>query len=98
MPLLDLAQRQNGGWLPVSAMRKVAKICEVAEIRVFEVASFYTMYNRTPIGKHFVQVCTTTPCMIRGAYGILSAIEKELGIECGETTSDGLFTLGQVKN
>jgi NADH dehydrogenase (ubiquinone) flavoprotein 2 len=63
IPLLDLAQRQNGGWLPLAAMDKVAQICNVAPVRVYEVASFYTMFNRTPVGKYFLQVCGTTPCM-----------------------------------
>ena len=62
IPLLDLAQRQNSNWLPISAMNHVAKILEVPRMRVYEVATFYTMFNRDPIGKYFVQLCTTTPC------------------------------------
>jgi len=97
IPLLDLAQRQNGGWLPLSAMNKVAKILDIPPIYVYEVASFYTMFNRTPVGKHHVQVCTTTPCMLRDAYNILDVCKKNLGIDVGETTKDGMFTLGEVE-
>ncbi|CDF39492.1 NUOE homolog, NADH dehydrogenase (ubiquinone) subunit [Chondrus crispus] len=91
IPLLDLAQRQNGGWLPLSAMNKVAKLLGMAPIRVYEVASFYTMFNRDKIGKYNVQVCTTTPCMLRGAYDILDAVKEHLGVEVGGDTADGLF-------
>ncbi|PRP78979.1 hypothetical protein PROFUN_11444 [Planoprotostelium fungivorum] len=97
IPMLDLAQRQHGGWLPLAAMDKVAKILEVPPIRVYEVASFYTMFNRNPIGKHHVQICTTTPCMLRGAYEILDVCKKNLGIDVGQTTPDGMFTLGEVE-
>jgi len=97
IPLLDLAQRQNKGWLPLAAMNKVAKILNIPPMSVYEVASFYTMFNRTPIGKHHVQVCTTTPCMLRGAYEILDECKKNLGIEVGETTPDGKFTLGEIE-
>jgi NADH dehydrogenase (ubiquinone) flavoprotein 2 len=97
IPLLDLAQRQAGGWLPLSAMDKVAGICEVAPVRVYEVASFYTMFNRTPVGKYFIQLCGTTPCMICGSEEIQRTIESHLGIKNGQTTKDGLFTLLQVE-
>jgi NADH dehydrogenase (ubiquinone) flavoprotein 2 len=97
IPLLDLAQRQSGGWLPVAAMQKVAQICDVAPSRVYEVASFYTMFNRTKVGKYFIQLCGTTPCMICGAQDIKKTIQKELGIGDGETTKDGLFTLLEVE-
>jgi len=97
IPLLDLAQRQNGGWLPLSAMNKVAKVLSIPPIHVYEVASFYTMFNRNPIGKYHVQVCTTTPCMLNGAYEILDICKKNLGIDAGETTKDGLITLGEVE-
>lgn len=97
IPLLDLAQRQNGGWLPLSAMNKVAKLLEMAPIRVYEVASFYTMFNREKIGKYNVQVCTTTPCMLRGGYDILDAVKEHLGIEIGGDTDDGLFHLMEVE-
>jgi NADH dehydrogenase (ubiquinone) flavoprotein 2 len=97
IPLLDLAQRQNGGWLPVAAMDKVAEIVDVAPVRVYEVASFYTMFNRTKVGKYFIQLCGTTPCMICGSEDIKRTIEKHLGIRSGETTKDGLFTLLEVE-
>lgn len=97
IPLLDLAQRQNGGWLPLNAMNKVAQICEVAPVRVYEVASFYSMFNRNPVGKYFIQLCGTTPCMICGSEDIKNTITKHLGIKDGETTKDGLFTLLEVE-
>ena len=73
MPLLDLAQRQNKGWLSKAAIEYVADRLSMPPIRVYEVATFYTMYNLTPVGNHFIQVCTTTPCMIRGAYKLVEA-------------------------
>jgi NADH dehydrogenase (ubiquinone) flavoprotein 2 len=97
IPLLDLAQRQNGGWLPVAAMDKVAQITGVKPSRVYEVASFYTMFNRQKVGKYFIQLCGTTPCMINGSEDIKQTIEKHLGIKNGETTEDGLFTLLEVE-
>lgn len=97
IPVLDLAQRQNGGWLPLSAMNKTAKLLGMAPIRVYEVASFYTMFNREKIGRYNVQVCTTTPCMLRGGYEILDAVKEKLGIEVGGNTSDGLFHLMEVE-
>jgi len=97
IPLLDLAQRQCGGWLPVVAMDKVAQICEVSSSKAYEVASFYTMFNRSKVGKYFIQLCGTTPCMICGSEDIKIAIEKHLGIKNGETTEDGLFTLLEVE-
>ena len=97
MPLLDLAQRQHGGWLPTAAMNHVADVLEKPAIRGYEVASFYTMYNLEPVGEHFVQVCTTTPCALRGCGAILDACREELGIDVGETTSDNKFTLQEVE-
>ncbi len=97
LPLLDLAQRQFGGWLPTAAMDCVAVLLSMPPIRVYEVASFYTMYNLDPVGKNFVQVCTTTPCALRGCAGILNACRDELGIEVGETTPDNKFTLQEVE-
>ncbi|CAJ0602218.1 unnamed protein product [Cylicocyclus nassatus] len=96
IPALDLAQRQHG-WLPISAMHEVARILEVPRMRAYEVATFYTMFNRQPVGKYFLQVCATTPCMLRGAETITETIEKTLGIHVGETTKDGLFTLTEVE-
>uniref|UniRef100_A0A0M3HXB1 NADH dehydrogenase [ubiquinone] flavoprotein 2, mitochondrial n=1 Tax=Ascaris lumbricoides TaxID=6252 RepID=A0A0M3HXB1_ASCLU len=96
IPTLDIAQRQHG-WLPISAMHEVARILEVPRMRVYEVATFYTMFNRQPVGKYLVQVCATTPCMLRGAESLTEAAEKKLGIKVGETTKDGLFTLMEVE-
>ena len=97
MPLLDLAQRQHDNWLPIAAMEYIAKMLEMAPIRVREVATFYTMYNHAPIGRHHVQICTTTPCWLRGSDGVVEACEKRLGIKLGETTEDRQFTLAEVE-
>jgi len=97
IPLLDLAQRQNGGWLPLAAMDCVAKVVEVPPMRVYEVATFYTMFNREKRGKYFIQLCGTTPCMVCGSEDIKQTIMDELGIHDGETTKDGLFTLLEVE-
>ncbi len=97
MPLLDLAQRQNGGWLPRAAMDHVAGMLEMPPIRVYEVATFYTMYNLEPIGEHHVQVCTSLPCWLRGSDGVVAACRKNLGVDFGETTADGKFTLSEVE-
>lgn len=96
IPVLDLAQRQNG-WLPISAMNKVAEILQMPPMRVYEVATFYTMFNRQPVGKYHIQICTTTPCMLRNSDSILEAIQKKLGIKVGETTPDKMFTLIEVE-
>ncbi|TWA67543.1 NADH dehydrogenase subunit E [Azospirillum baldaniorum] len=97
MPLLDLAQRQSDGWLPRVAMDAVADLLGMPRIRVYEVATFYTMYNKTPVGKHVIQVCTTTPCWLRGSDDIVHTCERKLGIGVGETTADGQFTLREVE-
>ena len=104
MPLLDLAQRQMaetekkcGGWIPTAAMQEVARILDVPEMKVYEVATFYTMYNLRPVGKYNVQCCTTTPCWLRGSSEIVKAAEKNLGIKMGQTTKDGKFTLTEVE-
>jgi NADH-quinone oxidoreductase E subunit len=97
MPLLDLAQRQFGGWLPKAAMDHVAGILEMAPIRVYEVATFYTMYKLEPVGQHVVQVCTTTPCALRNCAAVVDACREELGVDFGETTEDGTFTLFEVE-
>ena len=96
LPLLDLAQRQLG-WVPKAAMDKVAEILDMAPIRVYEVATFYTMFNLRPVGKWFLQACTTTPCWLRGSDDILAACKKKLGIEPGHTSADGQFTLVEVE-
>ncbi|XP_076035845.1 NADH dehydrogenase ubiquinone [Oratosquilla oratoria] len=97
IPLLDLAQRQVGGWLPLSAMHAVAKLLSMPRMRVYEVATFYTMYMRNPVGKYHIQVCTTTPCWLRGSEEVMDAIKNKLGIKVGETTKDNLFTLSEVE-
>ena len=97
MPLLDLAQRQHDNWIPEAAMEEIARILEVPRIKVFEVATFYTMYNLAPRGKHHLQLCTTTPCWLRGSADMVAACEKHLGIKLGETTADGLFTITDVE-
>ncbi len=97
MPLLDIAQRQCGGWLPMPAIEFVATYLDMPAIRVLEVASFYTMYNLKPVGRHHVQVCTNLPCWLRGSDNIAAACKKELGVEFGETTADGEFTLSEVE-
>ncbi|MEE6464462.1 hypothetical protein FKM82_006265 [Ascaphus truei] len=76
---------------------KVAEVLGMPAMRVYEVATFYTMFNRTPVGKHHIQICTTTPCMLRDSDGILETIKKKLGIKVGETTPDKLFTLAEVE-
>jgi NADH-quinone oxidoreductase E subunit len=97
LALLDLAQRQNGGWLPGEAIEYVANLLKIAPIRVHEVASFYTMLNLKPVGRHLVQVCRTTPCWLCGSHGITKACLDALGIGLGETTADGLFTVVEVE-
>ena len=100
MPLLDLAQRQVGaetntqGWLPVPVIEYVARAVNMPYIRALEVVSFYTMYNMAPVGRYHVQVCGTTPCMLRGSDDVLDACYKK-GLKKGQTTPDGLFTLQQ---
>ena len=102
MPLLDLAQRQVGaethtqGWLPVPVIEYVAKAVNMPYIRAYEVVSFYTMYNMAPVGRYHVQVCGTTPCMLRGSDDVLDACYKK-GLKKGHTTPDGLFTLTEVE-
>lgn len=97
MPLLDLAQRQNEGHVTREIMEYIADYLDMAPIRVEEVATFYTMYNHKPVGKFHVQVCGTTPCWLRGSGDIMGACKKHLGIKKGETTEDGLITLGEVE-
>ncbi|KAH9825455.1 putative NADH dehydrogenase flavoprotein 2, mitochondrial precursor [Teratosphaeria destructans] len=96
MPLLDLGQRQHG-FTSISVMNEVARILDMPPMRVYEVATFYTMYNRNPVGRFHVQCCTTTPCQLRGSDGIMKAIEEHLGIHHGETTPDKMFTFTEVE-
>lgn len=97
VPILDLAQRQSGGWLPHAALDYVAEFLGMAPIRVYEVATFYTMLNLKPVGRHHVQVCTTTPCWLCGSDAIVKACEEELGIRPGGRTGDGAFSLIEVE-
>jgi NADH-quinone oxidoreductase E subunit len=97
MPLLDLAQRQNGGWIPQAAIEVIADMLDMASIRVYEVATFYTMYNLKPVGRHFVQVCTNLPCWLRGSDQIMAACKKVTGCSNGETSADGEFTVLEVE-
>ena len=102
IPLLDLAQRQVGaetktqGWLPIPVQEYVARALDLAPVRVLEVATFYTMFNLAPVGRFHVQVCGTTPCMLRGSDDVLAAC-KSRGLKKGHTTDDGLFTLTEVE-
>src|SRR6478672_8533654 len=97
LPLLWIAQEQHGGWLPRAAMDHVAQILGMAAIRVYEVASFYTMLNLRPVGRYLLQACTTTPCWLRGSDAVVAACEKKLEVGIGGTTKDGLFTLVEVE-
>ena len=97
LPLLHLAQAQHDGWLPRAAMDHVAQMLDMAPIRVYEVATFYTMFNLRPVGRHLLQVCVTTPCWLRGSDDVAAACERKLGIPVGGTTADGLFTLVEVE-
>ena len=97
LPLLDLAQRQHDNWLPRAAMDAVAEMLGMAPIRVYEVATFYTMFNLKPVGKHLLQICTTTPCWLRGSDEVVDACKRKLGIGMGETTPDGMFTMMEVE-
>ena len=97
LALLDLAQRQNEGWLPAEAIEYVAEMLEMAPIRVHEVVSFYTMFNPKPVGKHLVQVCRTTPCWLRGADDLSRTCQEKLGVGLKEMTEDGLFTVMEVE-
>jgi NADH-quinone oxidoreductase E subunit len=97
IPLLDIAQRQNDNWLSQEAMEYIADMLKMPRIRVYEVASFYTMFNLKPVGRNFIQVCTTTPCWLRGSADIVGSCKKKLGIGLGETTTDGAFALVEVE-
>ena len=89
MSLLYLAQRQNNNWIPLAAMKYIAKFLSMPYIKVYEVATFYSMYNLSPVGKFFYQVCTTTPCMLRGAYKLVDVCKKKISNKEHEISSDG---------
>ncbi len=97
LPLLAMAQEHCGGWLPLAAMDKVAEILDMAPIRVYEVASFHTMFNRNPVGRHHIRVCTSLPCFLRGADRVLDACRHRLNLDVGETSSDHAFTLDRCE-
>lgn len=97
LPVLHLAQKEFGGWLSTETMDYVASVLNMLPIEVYEVATFYSMYNLKPVGKYMFEVCQTGPCMINGSDDIIKYINEKLGIKPGETTSDGLFTLKTVE-
>mgnify|MGYP001546148447 CR=1 FL=1 len=97
LPILHLAQEENNGWLSVEAMDYVAELLQLKSIEVYEVATFYSMYNLKPVGKYVFEVCQTGPCMLNGSDSIIAYIKEKLGIEIGQTTADGLFTLKTVE-
>jgi NADH-quinone oxidoreductase E subunit len=97
IPLLHLAQAQHGGWLPRAALDHIAELLGMARIRVYEVASFYDMFNTEPTGRVQIRVCTTTPCWLCGSDEVLAACKETLGIDVGETTADGRFFLREFE-
>ena len=97
MPLLSIAQNQNNGWLPKKAIEYVSDFLEIPEIKVLEIATFYSMYNLSPVGKFHIEVCTTSPCMLRGSDEILAFCEKKLAIQEGGVTKDKMFSLSRVE-
>ena len=97
MPLLDLAQRQHENWIPMKAIELIANKLDMAEIRVLEVATFYTMFNLKPLGQFFLQACTTTPCWLRGSDEMMRAIKDRCNISSGETSACGRFSLLEVE-
>ena len=97
IPVLDLAQRQNEGWLTKNIIEKVAETLSMSFIRVMEVASFYSMFNLKPVGKNFIQICRTTPCWLRGSNKLLEVAKNVTGCNLGETSKDNKFTLVEVE-
>src|SRR6476620_9972205 len=97
LPVLHIAQEEFGGWLSVEAMDYVASLLDIQPIEVYEVATFYSMYNLKPVGKFVFEVCQTGPCMLNGSDQIIDYIKQKLNIKVGETTADGLFTLKTVE-
>ena len=97
IPILDLAQRQNEGWLSKKAIEKVAETLSMSYMRVLEIATFYSMFNLEPVGKNFVQICRTTPCWLRGSDKLTKAAKKFSGCNLGETTKDKKFTFVEVE-
>jgi len=97
LPLLDLAQRQNNGWLSVKAIEKVAETLSMSYIRVLEVATFYSMFNLEPVGENFIQICRTTPCWLRGSENLTKIVKEVTGCNIGETSKDNKFTFVEVE-
>jgi NADH-quinone oxidoreductase subunit E len=97
IPILHIAQAENDGWLSVNAMDAVAGVLGLQCIEVYEVASFYSMFNLHPVGTYVLDVCRTTPCMLRGSDDVIAHLERKLGVHCGGTTADGMFTLKGVE-
>ena len=97
LPVLDIAQRQNQGWLSKQAVEKVAETLDMSFIRVMEIVTFYSMFNLKPIGKYFVQICRTTPCWLRGCDKLINISKEITGCEIGETSKDNLFTVVEVE-
>ena len=97
LPVLHIAQEENNGWLSVEAMDYVAGLLQIKPIEVYEVATFYSMYNLKPVGKYLFEVCHTGPCMLNGSDDIINYIKEKLNISVGETTPDGMFTLKTVE-
>ena len=97
LPVLHIAQEEFGNWLDVPVMDYVAELLQLEKIEVYEVATFYSMYNLKPVGKYMFEVCQTGPCMLNGSDNIIAYIEDKLGIKPGETTADGMFTLKTVE-
>ncbi len=108
MPLLDLAQRQvgaegakadpvYGGWIPRAAMDHIADILDMPPVKVYEVATFYSMYNLAPVGQHLIQICTTSPCWLNGSDAVVKSCKDKLGVDMNETTPDGKFTMMEVE-
>ena len=97
LPALHVAQAEFGGWVSPEAMDKIAEILNIQPIEVYEVATFYTMFNLKPVGKHVLEVCRTGPCCLRGADELIDTLKRKLNIEEGETSADGMFTLKPVE-
>ncbi|MEZ4940708.1 MAG: NAD(P)H-dependent oxidoreductase subunit E [Saprospiraceae bacterium] len=94
---LHIAQEENGGWLSIAALDHVAEALRITPIEVYEVATFYTMFNLEPVGKYVLEFCHTGPCAIEGAERLINYVQKKLGIETGQTTPDGMFTIKEVE-
>ena len=97
MPLLYLAQKQNDNWIPLVAMKYIAKLLSMPYIKVYEVATFYSMYNLSPVGKYFFQICTTTPCMIRGAYDLVNVCKKKISDKEKQLSKDKICSWTEVE-